>query len=150
MDLGNAMLGKYRGKCKIHFPDGSMIEYEVPFMKLSGLLFGKRVLQFIGNVIFMDTKNRIEANLDFAKEAGMFRKQMVPLDHFSGTLTVNEKVVHKIEGSWLSHLQFDNEVYWELEKTEAYFPVALSKCLPSNCQIRDDSKAFQTGDMKLA
>lgn len=75
--------------------------------------------------MFIDTKNKIEASIDFAKEAGMFRKQMVPLDYFSGTLSANEKVVSKVSGSWLSHLQFDDEIFWELESTEAYFPVPI-------------------------
>lgn len=38
------MIGRYRGKLKAHFQCGTVIEYELPQMKLSGLLFGKRVL----------------------------------------------------------------------------------------------------------
>lgn len=89
-DLGNSLLAKYRGKTSVKFQDGSSIEFELPTMKLTGLLFGKRVIQFVGNILFMDTINKIETNVDFAKEAGMFRKQMVPVDCFSGTLSVND------------------------------------------------------------
>ena len=41
-DLGNSVTGRQAGKNRVHFRDGTVIEWEYPVMKISGLIFGKR------------------------------------------------------------------------------------------------------------
>ena len=53
-DLGNAGAGRQIGKNRIRFIDGSLIEYELPGMKVSGLIFGKRSVQWQGAFEFID------------------------------------------------------------------------------------------------
>lgn len=43
-DLGNAGYGRQVGTSRVRFLDGSSIEWEYPFMKISGLMFGKRTV----------------------------------------------------------------------------------------------------------
>lgn len=41
-DLGNSVTGRQVGKSKVWFKDGSHIEFDLPTMKIYGLLYGKR------------------------------------------------------------------------------------------------------------
>ena len=41
-DLGNSGYGRQVGSNRVKFTDGSSIQWEYPFMKISGLMFGKR------------------------------------------------------------------------------------------------------------
>ena len=43
-ELGNTVVGRYNGKNRIHFLDGTVIEYEYPSVRISGLLVGKRTI----------------------------------------------------------------------------------------------------------
>jgi hypothetical protein len=72
-DFGNSATGRQVGNNYIEFADGSKIVYEFPFMKIGGLLFGKRTIKFVGNVTFADDTHGIEANLKFNSEGGMFK-----------------------------------------------------------------------------
>ena len=61
-DLGNSIKGRTCGKNCVKFRDGSVIEFEYPFIKINGLMFGKRTTQYVGTVVFTDTKNNIDAS----------------------------------------------------------------------------------------
>lgn len=85
-DFGNSVTGRQVGKNFIEFKDGSKIIYEFPYMKIGGLLFGKRTIKFSGKVEFTDQKNELEAELTFNSEGGMFKKRQGPVDEFKGTI----------------------------------------------------------------
>ena len=72
-DFGNSATGRQVGKNYIEFKDGTKIVYEFPYMKIGGLLFGKRTIKFSGKVEFTDQKNGLEAVLKFNSEGGMFK-----------------------------------------------------------------------------
>ena len=92
-DWGNSARGRQAGMNHIEFKDGTKISYEFPFMKISGLLFGKRTIKFTGSVKWTDKKNNIEASLKLNEEGGMFKKKQGTVDEFYGTITQNGKVV---------------------------------------------------------
>ena len=92
-DLGNSATGRQVGKNYIEFNDGTKIVYEFPYMKIGGLLWGKRTIKFSGKVDFLDAKNGLEATLSFNSEGGVFKKKEGPVDEFQGTITKNGKVV---------------------------------------------------------
>ena len=101
--------------------------------------------------------NNITAFLNFTPAPSFFRKFIEPTDTFRGELRVNDKVVHKIEGSPIRNLKFDNEMYfyiliryWELETTDIYKPVSFEKSLPSDCRFRTDLIALAQGDIPKA
>lgn len=58
-DLGNSVTGRQVGKNRLRFADGSFVEWEYPFMKIQGLLFGKRTTHWVGGIEFKDDKNNI-------------------------------------------------------------------------------------------
>jgi|LauGreDrversion4_2_1035121.scaffolds.fasta_scaffold288987_1 hypothetical protein len=65
-NLGNALIGRQGGKNRVHFLDGTVIEFEFPFLKMGGVLYGKRVLQWIDSLEFNDKKNGLTARMEFS------------------------------------------------------------------------------------
>ena len=88
-DFGNSATGRQVGKNYIEFKDGTKIVYEFPYMKIGGLLFGKRTIKFSGKVEFTDQKNGLNAVLKFNSEGGMFKKKEGLVDEFKGEITWN-------------------------------------------------------------
>ena len=86
-DLGNSVTGRQVGKNRVRFADGSVIEWEYPVMKISGLLFGKRTTHWIGGIDFSDVQNNIYAHLEFSKEGGLFTRQALPIDCIEGHIS---------------------------------------------------------------
>lgn len=60
ISLGNSVRGRQVGKNRIHFKDGTIIEYEFPFLRINGLIISKRTIQWEGSIKFVDEKNDIE------------------------------------------------------------------------------------------
>jgi hypothetical protein len=92
-DFGNSVTGRQQGKNYIEFLDGTKISFEYPFMKIGGLLFGKRTIKFSGTVQFEDLKNGITAEMKFNPEGGMFKKSKGPVDEFTGAIHHGDPVV---------------------------------------------------------
>lgn len=59
-NLGNAVRGRQVGINRVHFQDGTVIEYEYPFLRINGLMINKRTIQWEGSITFKDSKNDIE------------------------------------------------------------------------------------------
>ena len=80
---GNSVVAQqYGGPNNIKFRDGSVVHFILPPFKLSGLLFGARIIEFQTQVVFTDEKNDLEAKLTFYENASMFSKNLHPSDHF--------------------------------------------------------------------
>lgn len=150
--LGNSVRGRQVGKNRVHFRDGTIIEFEYPFLKINGLMIKKRTIQWEGSIKFLDAKNNIECELNFPKEGLFGLNRGMTYDMLNGTIFQNGEEVSKVDGSWLSHLCFDNKKYWELVTSDIILPMRCddSKALPSDCRFRDDAVALATGDMELA
>ena len=59
-NLGNAVRGRQVGKNRVHFQDGTIIEFEYPFLRINGLMINKRTIQWEGSIKFEDKKNNLE------------------------------------------------------------------------------------------
>ena len=59
---------------------------------------------------FSDYKNDISANLEFTPAPKFYQKFKEPTDVFRGDLKKGDKCVHKIFGSPIDKLVFDNEL----------------------------------------
>lgn len=79
---GNSVVAHQYGPNDIKFKDGSMVTFCLPPFKLSGLLFGARIIEFQGDIVFTDKKNNLEAKLTFYENTSMFSKNLHPTDHF--------------------------------------------------------------------
>jgi hypothetical protein len=154
---GNNLHGYQKGPYYVDFLDGTRIEIGLPFLIFSGLIWGNRIQDFGGSLTFTDKKNDLACELVFNPEApgwvaSWFTSPKYPTDYFLGEIyrpsassASQKKVLSKVEGSWLSHIQFDGETYWELEKDLPETPHPVEDPLPSDCRYRPDLRALLSG-----
>lgn len=80
---GNSLVGRQEGPNIIEFfDDGQKIEYVLPQISISGLLFGSRILEWFGSIQFTDVKNDLVCKLQFYEGGGFFQKRLHPSDYF--------------------------------------------------------------------
>jgi len=126
-------------------------------------MWGDRVTELSGSIIFSDNKNGIEAEVFFNPEAqgfirSLFSKSKESADTVrgeiyrpsaSGSRKKGDNTICNIEGSWLSHLDFDGARLWDL-KMPADGVIPEPNPLPSDCRNRADLKALNEGDLERA
>ncbi len=61
----NSVKGWREGKNFISFKDGSKLSYNTPEMRIGGIVMGDRTLNYTGNFVIKDYKNKIESNTVF-------------------------------------------------------------------------------------
>lgn len=107
--LGNALVGRQGGKNRVHFRDGTVIEFEYPFLKMGGILYGKRTLQWIEALEFRDARNGLRAKLEFSQGPGVvYGGNSLPIDCFEGHISNDGGYkICKVQGSWLEFLRFN-------------------------------------------
>lgn len=79
-----------------------------------------------GKMNFIDTKNNIEAKIEFDKVSGK------PSDFIKGWIKKDDKKVSEIYGSYMEFLEFDGVRYWDLNKTIAFKPILTCSGLGSD------------------
>ena len=92
-NLGNSVTGRQVGKNRVHFPDGTIIEYEYPFLKINGLMFGKRTVEWDGSILFTDNKNNIECEVNFPEKGYFGLKENTEYDLMTGVIKHNDEPV---------------------------------------------------------
>ncbi len=111
----NSIGGQFTGPniLEIITPNGGkeVISFTYPFMNISGLMYGRRTVEWEGSMDFHDEKNSITAKLNFTPAPKFFQKFKEPTDVFRGEIKKNENVLNKLYGSPLDKLMIDNEVY---------------------------------------
>ncbi|CEM22671.1 unnamed protein product [Vitrella brassicaformis CCMP3155] len=98
---GNAVIGKQEGKNVVCFPhthSRQRVEFNVPYVRLSGLYFGARLVHYIESGRFFDPINGYHLELHFGKEShrrGLFTRRASghALDHFKGYITKRKVAV---------------------------------------------------------
>lgn len=111
-------LVEHCGPNNVYFADGGHIEYHLPVLRCSNLVMGTtRFVDFIGDIVFTDTKNHLSAKIKFYEGGGLFSKAKHKTDHFEGAIIKNndeKNIVSRVEGSWLEYVEFDGVRYWDL------------------------------------
>eukprot|EP00475_Leptophrys_vorax_P045828 TRINITY_DN9663_c0_g1_i3.p1 TRINITY_DN9663_c0_g1~~TRINITY_DN9663_c0_g1_i3.p1 ORF type:complete len:383 (+),score=93.85 TRINITY_DN9663_c0_g1_i3:60-1208(+) len=155
--MGNALKGTTHGPNVVAFPDGDKISFTIPYLWLRGILWGDRVAEFHGEMTVQDKRNKVTAKIKFNPDAvsylaSWFVTQSSPVDVFRGTIEQDGRVVSKIEGSWLTHLDFDGERFVEFssEVQGTVKPMPDEVTLPSDARFRADLLALAQGDYELA
>jgi len=130
---GNTVKGHHLGPLCVRFGDGTIISFSRPRMELSGLIFGDRVIEYVGTIKFRDPKNKLAMNLVFGPPApsgfgGLFGRGKPPSDYVAGDIVQatgengepkkEDKVLSTIAGSWLSRVEWDGKVYWDFKNNE--------------------------------
>jgi hypothetical protein len=170
---GNSVKGHQFGPNLITFQDGTTITYSLPEANVGGILFGDRIIEYLGTIDFRDEKNGLSCDvvIDPKENTGFFGgwfsgAKRKPTDYFKGDILrfhnpadVNKKnptkedyeVVSKVEGSWLSCIEFDGEKYWNWhDSLKVYTPIKVEEPLPSDCRYRQDVQYLAKGELEEA
>ncbi|GLD93352.1 hypothetical protein PINS_up001944 [Pythium insidiosum] len=120
---------------------------------MSGVLFGERVVELTGNAKFVDAKHQLTSDVDFDANNGFLTKSQA--DDIKGQIVSTARGATKhpvslLSGSWLTHLQFDDKVYWHVESEPAFAHTPVDDPLPSDSRFREDLIALKNGDIALA
>lgn len=158
---GNSVKGQQLGQHTAKFSDGSKVVWELPYLWLTGVMWGTRVMDYCGSLVVEDTRHKLRAELTFNPDAqGMFKslffKQKTPTDAVRGEICkqcegVERMSLCKLEGSWLTHLdciQGDGSKVrlWDVKTCKPSTPVPVTNPLPSDCRFREDLKALKEGN----
>ena len=164
-----------KGKLFVEFENGVKHEIYYPPMLMSGTLFGKRCIDFTGDLEVIDEVNDlfcyVRINPDDRGFIGKMlgSKETFP-DYFSGVITsiskngrydVNTKmysvikndskvILSKLEGELSSNIIIDNNVVWEFCDSKFPLLVRMEGMLKSDSFYREDMWFLIEGDEDLA
>ena len=80
---GNSLTGRQEGPNKIEFvDDGQLISYVLPQIAIGGMLWGARIIEWFGNIVFQDERNDYICKIQFYEGGGFFQKRAHPSDYF--------------------------------------------------------------------
>eukprot|EP00923_Selenidium_pygospionis_P011115 GHVN01019321.1.p1 GENE.GHVN01019321.1~~GHVN01019321.1.p1 ORF type:complete len:1149 (-),score=124.97 GHVN01019321.1:1376-4822(-) len=155
---GNYLLTMQDGQNYVDFTDGTRVEWNLPTAKVSGLIWGQRIFEWVDKIEFKDISNGLRCVLDMCRDTRPFLGPAKgPSDSFRGTIvkvdSVNEaSVVANVTGSWLEALYFDSVCHWTLSLIHPINPqpVPDEDALPSDCRYRADVAHLKAGDQGLS
>jgi hypothetical protein len=110
-------------------------------------------MECIENVEFFDSQNGFYCELKFVQSSGIFSRQSAPTDCFLGTVINkkdNNKVLHRVEGSWLEYISFDGVKYWDINYILPASIVRTDAPLPSDSRHREDLLELLHGNLEKA
>ncbi|RHZ26216.1 hypothetical protein DYB37_002564 [Aphanomyces astaci] len=150
----NTFTQMQNGPVVVAFPDGGRVELALPSMRVSGLLWGDRVLDLVGSITFRDEANDLvcDLKLNFDEHKGLFASNKAPTDCFRGTIMQHGDSVCDVTGSWLDELRAGDHVLWSFER-DACAPLVRvpdDQVLPSDSRHRPDLRALATYDLDEA
>jgi hypothetical protein len=149
----NSVIQVQQGPVRVQFQDGTTIEFSLPGLRLGGFLWGDRVCEVIGNILFEDKANNLSCEIRISpdEKKGLFANKL-PTDQFRGTVVQNGSEICDVSGSWLEDLRFGGEVYWSLaqDSCQPVVRLPLSRVLPSDSRNRKDLKALAESDLEEA
>lgn len=99
-----------------------------------------------GQITFTDKKNNITGTLNIGK---VKRK---PEDCFTGEITRDGTVVSQVKGSYMGHMDFDDERYWDLRESP-FFKLnnkPKDESLLSDTRWREDLSNLANGEVETA
>jgi hypothetical protein len=134
----------------VQFADGSAIEFSRPQCRISGLMYGKRILEWTDGMAFLDRTNQLSVKIEFADRGGIFAKAKQPSDFFSGEILQDGVKVSECRGSYLDSMEFDGAIFWELETSPIYKGIQHADPLPSDCRYREDMIYLGRGLQQMA
>ncbi|GAB5357504.1 hypothetical protein AAMO2058_000380300 [Amorphochlora amoebiformis] len=154
----NGVVGGQYGPNRIEFKDGSVIEYSMPKVSISGMVIGDWLFWWTDKAVFTDSKNKLSAEITFDPDAAnsvmsyatSFFTTKSPCDTMTGSVMKDGKKIHQIEGCWLSKLKFDQKVYWKIRQYLPFVPEEMKESLTSQCTKRADLVALLKGDIDLS
>lgn len=128
----NSLTVYNKGKRSVCFKDGTRIEFGFVKEVYCNSFFGEMKLESIGEILFEDKENGLKCLV----KVGAVKNH--PSDSLSGEITVNEKKVSSLKGSFMSNIDFDETRYWDIRENFPITYIELDKGTPSSSKYRDD------------
>jgi hypothetical protein len=138
----NSICGSRLGQTIVEFKDGSKVKVTNPEMRIDGIMMGDRTINYCKSFFITDTTNNISAEIAFnyvetgtlSKIGSKFKSFFVSpssdkpvYDTFTVTIckltrnketkAIMKNVVSRGSGSWLSYIEFDDDIYWKIKDT---------------------------------
>ena len=79
---GNSVIADQAGPNTVSFTDGQTITFNLPPVRLSGLLYGARLVEWHGTMQFKDETRDLMGKLTFYENNNLFSKNLHPSDYF--------------------------------------------------------------------
>lgn len=186
----NTLVSGLRGPTTIEFNDGgSKIIFNAPDFKLGGTVMGDRTVECTSSLIFCDIQNNLKSVviMNTYRTEGMISKKVFgskvgvegiiyecpncakAVPKFGAKQELPEKlkdvkeakkIISKIDGSWLSQLDFDGKTYWDINECVPSRQTPLinnspeteimGQVLPSDWRYREDLIWLKYGFMEIA
>jgi len=157
---GNSIKGQQLGDQIIDFRDGTQIVYNLAEVWARGIMWGDRIVEYDGEMVFRDKKNGLLGTLKFNPEVGSWFGwgKKLPSDYIKGGIykmdasgqASGDPICH-ISGTWLGCIEFDDLPYWSFElPLERSVPQPVDAPLPSDCRHREDIQFLKAADFKSA
>lgn len=114
------------------------------------MLWGDRIAEYNGELVVKDNVNKLLCILTFNPDAqsflsSFFVSQTTKSDTFRGSIRNSGREILKVDGSWITHINFDGERFCEFESCKKYIAMAVRNPLPSDSSFRSDLKALKIG-----
>ena len=107
---GNNGIARQDGYTTVDFPDGGQVRWTLPVAKLSGLIWGHRIFEWLGQFTFEDSQNSLACTLSLCPEPKtFFGSAKAPSDTLEGKILHCGSEVSSVGGSWLEKVTFDGQ-----------------------------------------
>mmetsp|Transcript_20369 Transcript_20369/g.52149 ORF Transcript_20369/g.52149 Transcript_20369/m.52149 type:complete len:267 (-) Transcript_20369:765-1565(-) len=141
----NTLKIHHRGARIIDFDDGGQITYTNPIDQYNGVLVGQIKHQTFGCIEFRDEKNGLSCDLRFRPSSKL------PSDVLYGEIMdKNQKVVCRVEGSWLGFCYINGKKVWDIKTTPRAKMERKANALPSDATFREDAELIRKMDWEEA
>lgn len=81
--MGNSVTALASGPSRIKFnDDGTLIQFNLPTLRLNGMMWGKRTLEWTEAMNFKDEKNNLTCVVKFYKNESLLGKNEHSSDYF--------------------------------------------------------------------
>ena len=149
----NSLSGTQYGPNDVRFADGGLITYRLPAVKITGLIFGSRLVYYCGYTggIFSSRKKGSKRDdfdgllYHFKPIEGKGRKAKKLAD-----LHDVESPIAPISGSWLKNLKIGEEERWTVNATTPSVIWYTNWPLPSDWRFREDLLWLRRGSVPRA
>ena len=118
----------------------SKIQFNYPVDNFGNTFWGTMRQESIGELIFNDSVNGYKAVINM----GPYGKLS---DYFEGTITKNDEVVSKVNGSYLEYIEIDGERYWDIRKNINIQAYPIPNQIKSSSIYRPDSLKLLEKDL---
>jgi len=168
----NCIEGRRIGQNTVIFKDGGKITIGNAEMIIEGLMMGDRTINHVKSFCFVDAQNEITAEVKFSynptgtvtKIASGFKNlfgrkknqdEKVYNDNFTleifSTETSERRVLASGTGEWLSYIEVDGELLWQVsDKIKNKWVENVNGKLDSDSSHRSDSKSIKAKNYDLA